>query len=179
VADDTDTGSLAELRTSARGWHGVQLAVLGFIGLCGVLKGSDESLPNWLQVLAGWLVLIALAVACVATVLVAFAAWPVYARAPQPDDSGEIRRTVGRLRIGIALTFVSVALTALATTAQWWPTEAESAPSSALVDVTTADGEVCGELEQIDGSNITLIADGQTVAIGLSEVVSLQSVTAC
>jgi hypothetical protein len=180
VADTTDTGSLAELRTSARGWHGVQLAVLGFIGLCGVLKGSDGSLPHWLQVLAGWLVLIALAVACLATVLVAFAAWPVYARAPQPDDPNEIRRTVGRLRMGIALTFVAVALTALATTAQWWPTEGESATSSALVEVSTADGEVvCGELEQMDFSSITLNADGQTVSIGVSEVVSLQSVTAC
>jgi hypothetical protein len=128
---------------------------------------------------AGSLVLGALAIACVATVLVAFAAWPVYARAPQPDDPNEIRRTVGRLRMGIALTFLAVGLTALATTAQWWPTEAESAPS-ALVEVSTADGEVvCGELEQMDTSSITLNSDGQTVAIGLSEVVSLQSVTAC
>jgi hypothetical protein len=178
VADTTDTGNLAELRTSARGWHGVQLAVLGFIGLCGVLKGSDSNLPHWLEVLAGWLVLVALAVACVATVLVAFAAWPVYARAPQADDANEIRRTVGRLRMGIALTFVAVALTALATTSQWWPTEGESA-TSALVEVSTADGQVCGELEQMDSSSITLNADGQTVSIGFSDVVSLQSVTAC
>jgi hypothetical protein len=179
VADTTDTGNLAELRTSARGWHGVQLAVLGFIGLCGVLKGSDANLPHWLQVLSGWLVLVALAVACLATVLVAFAAWPVYARAPQPDDADEIRRTVGRLRKGIALTFVAVALTALATTSQWWPTEGESGTPSALVEVSTADGQVCGELEQMDSSSITLNADGQTVSIGLTDVVSLQSVTAC
>ena len=178
MADTSDTGNLAELRTSARGWHGVQLAVLGFIGLCGVLKGSDSSLPHWLEVLAGWLVLVALAVACLATVLVAFAAWPVYAMAPQPDDTNEIRRTVGRLRMGIALTFVAVALTALATTSQWWPTEAESA-ASALVAVSTADGEVCGELEQMDSSTITLNSDGETVSIGLSDVVSLQSVSSC
>jgi hypothetical protein len=36
-------GRLAELRTSARGWHGVQLAVLGFIGLCAVLQGQADS----------------------------------------------------------------------------------------------------------------------------------------
>jgi hypothetical protein len=178
VADTTDTSRLAELRTSARGWHGVQLAVLGFIGLCGVLKGSDGSLPRWLQVLAGGLVLAALALACIATILVAVAAWPVYARAPQPDDQIEVRRTVGRLRTGIALTFLAVALTALATTAQWWPTESATS-SAALVEVTTAEGEVCGELQQFDTSGVTLTADGRVIAIGLGEVLSLRSVTVC
>lgn len=179
MADSSDTSRIAELRTSARGWHGVQLAVLGFIGLCGVLQRGHEDLPRWLQVLAAVLVLIALAVACVATVLVALAAWPVYAKAPQSDDQVEVRRTVGRLRIGIALTFVAVALTALATTSQWWPTKAESGSSAALVDVTTASGEVCGELQQIDTSGITLNADGQNVSFAFGEIVSLQSVTAC
>ncbi|HEU0287468.1 MAG TPA: hypothetical protein VFR22_10525, partial [Nocardioidaceae bacterium] len=151
MADSAETSRIAELRTSARGWHGVQLAVLGFIGLCGVLQRGHEDLPRWLQVLAAVLVLVALAVACLATVLVALAAWPVYAKAPPSDDDQvEVRRTVGRLRIGIALTFVAVALTALATTSQWWPTKAESGSSAALVDVTTASGEVCGELQQID-----------------------------
>lgn len=179
MADSSDTSRIAELRTSARGWHGVQLAVLGFIGLCGVLQRGHEDLPRWLQVLAAVLVLIALAVACVATVLVALAAWPVYAKAPVSDGQVEVRRTVGRLRIGIALTFVAVALTALATTSQWWPTKAESGSSAALVDVTTASGEVCGELQQIDTSGITLNANGQDVSFAFGEVISLQSVTAC
>ncbi|HKE69663.1 MAG TPA: hypothetical protein VKB55_10440 [Nocardioidaceae bacterium] len=176
--DSTDTSRVAELRTSARGWHGVQLAVLGFIGLCGVLQRGHEDLPRWLQVLAAVLVLIALAVACVATVLVALAAWPVYAKAPMADDQAEIRRTVGRLRIGIGLTFVAVALTALATTSQWWPTKAESG-SSALVQVSTANGEVCGQLQQIDTSGITLNADGQDVSFAFGDVISLQSVPSC
>lgn len=177
MADTTDPSRLAELRASARGWHGVQLAVLGFIGLCGVLQGGDEGLPRWLQVLAGGLVLAALAVACIATVLVAFAAWPVYAKSPLPDDQAEVGRAVGRLRTGIALTFVAVALMALATTSQWWPTE--SAASSALVVVGTADGEWCGELQQIDTSSVTLRADGRAIVIGLGEVTSLRSVTTC
>ena len=179
MADSSDTSRIAELRTSARGWHGVQLAVLGFIGLCGVLQRGHEDLPRWLQVLAGVLVLVALAMACVATVLVALAAWPVYAKAPVSVDQVEVRRTVGRLRIGIALTFAAVALTAVATTSQWWPTKAESGSSAALVDVTTASGEVCGELQQIDTSGITLNADGQNVSFAFGEVISLQSVTAC
>ena len=32
-----------QLRTSARGWHGVQLAVLGFIGLCGALHDAEAA----------------------------------------------------------------------------------------------------------------------------------------
>lgn len=179
MADSSDTSRIAELRTSARGWHGVQLAVLGFIGLCGVLQRGHEDLPRWLQVLAAVLVLIALAVACVATVLVALAAWPVYAKAPASGDQVEVRRTVGRLRIGIALTFVAVALTALATTSQWWPTKAESGSSAALVDVTTASGEVCGELQRIDTSGITLNANGQDVSFAFGDLISLQSVPAC
>ena len=71
------TDRLAELRTSARGWHGVQLAVLGFIGLCGVLQREGTGTPGWLQITTGILILVALALACVATVLVATAAWPV------------------------------------------------------------------------------------------------------
>ena len=65
-AVDTDPAQdrLAELRGSAKGWHGVQLAALGFIGLCGVLQTGDASDPMPLQVLAGILVLVAFACAC-------------------------------------------------------------------------------------------------------------------
>ena len=50
---------LAELRGSAKGWHGIQLAALGFIGLCGVIQTGDSTDPRSLQVLAGILVLVA------------------------------------------------------------------------------------------------------------------------
>ena len=50
---DQAPSRIAELRGSARGWHGVQLAVLGFIGLCGVLReGAGSGEPHWLQVLS-------------------------------------------------------------------------------------------------------------------------------
>jgi hypothetical protein len=119
------TSRLTELRSSARGWHGVQLAVLGFIGLCGVLQGTaGEDNPRWLQILAGWFVLLALVLSCVATALVASAAWPVYGstRVDQPDvgDEKEIRRTAYRLRAGIAITFVAVTVLAVAATSSWW-----------------------------------------------------------
>jgi hypothetical protein len=49
----SERGGLAELGRSARGWHGVQLAVLALIGLCGVLTDSDPGDPRWLRVAAG------------------------------------------------------------------------------------------------------------------------------
>jgi len=45
----------------------VQLAVIGFVGLCGVLKSGSDAGPTWLEILAGILVLIALVLACLAT----------------------------------------------------------------------------------------------------------------
>ena len=124
-ADDQSSSRIATLRASARGWHGVQLAVLGFIGLCGVLqRDAGAGNPHWLQLLAGLLVLGAFGLACVATVLVALAAWPVYAPRPHDaDEDTEVTSTSRRLRTGITLTYVAVAILALATSSSWWPSE--------------------------------------------------------
>src|SRR5687768_12057994 len=84
---------LAELRGSAQGWHGIQLAALGFIGLCGVIQTGDASTPWGLQVLSGMLVLVAFALACAGIYLVGRAAWPLYRGEPAPtagDDAAEI-----------------------------------------------------------------------------------------
>ena len=64
-------GRTNELRASAIGWQKIQFAVLGFIGLCGVLKGvGTSSDPRWLQIVAAILIVLALIVACYATFLV-------------------------------------------------------------------------------------------------------------
>ena len=133
---------LTELRTSARGWHGVQLAVLGFIGLCGVLSGGSAA-PAWLEWLSMWLALAALACACLATFLVGAAAWPLYrARAPASGEA-EIEKTSRRVTSGLALTFVAVILLALATASSWWPSDEDDD----RVQVQTASGQTaCGEL---------------------------------
>jgi hypothetical protein len=120
------TGRLAELRDSARGWHGVQLAVLGFIGLCGAINDGTPQNPTWLQTLATVLVLAALGAACLATFLVGRAAWPLYGpkrRVMPEDDDDEIRATSRRLTTGLALTFVAVVLLALGSLTSWWPRE--------------------------------------------------------
>jgi hypothetical protein len=174
-AVDVRETALAEqerLRTSARGWHGVQLAVLGFIGLCGALHDAAGAPgPEWVQRLAAVLVLVALALACVATALVASQAWPVGSR-----TDGGTRHPVGHLRLGIALTFVAVGLAALATSSSWWPASEDPA---GLVTVSTDQGTLCGPL--LDSADGTLVVDvsGQRVSIPLGRVSGLSPTSGC
>lgn len=169
---------LSELRTSARGWHGVQLAVLGFIGLCGALKGSggtDDA--AWLELVAGALVLTSLALACVATVLVASAAWPVYGSAgPVVTAEEEVRRTGRRLRAGIVLTFLAVVVLALATSSSWWPSQRGDGD---LVELSTAAGTVCGSLLDSAPGTVTVEAAGQRFVVSLGDVVNLRPAAGC
>jgi hypothetical protein len=62
---------------SARGWHTIQMAVLGFIGICGILRTTSSSAPHAVQWLAGALAVAALAVACTAIFTVGRIAYPV------------------------------------------------------------------------------------------------------
>jgi hypothetical protein len=180
-ADDQGQSRIAQLRDSARGWHGVQLAVLGFIGLCGVLQQhTGSSVPHWLQVLAGLLAVAALVIACAATLLVALAAWPVYGpRSSTADDDGAVAGTSKRLRVGITLTYVAVAVIALATSTAWWPTSA-SEEGASTVEVTTGAGQICGDLATPSGRGVLAIdAGGRVVELALSDVVSVTPVDSC
>ena len=68
---------LEKLATSARGWHTIQMAVLGFIGICGVLRTASSPAPRAVQWLAAALAVAALAAACVAIFTVGRVAYPV------------------------------------------------------------------------------------------------------
>ncbi len=171
------TTDIAELRTSARGWHGVQLAVLGFIGLCGALNSSGSDEPGWLQQLAGLLVLVSLVLACVATVLVASAAWPVYGAAHASVSAAEeIQHTGRRLRTGIVLTFLAVVVLALATSSSWWPSDNGDGD---LVELSTARGSVCGTLVDAEAGTVAVEASGQRVVVPLQDVVTLLPIADC
>jgi hypothetical protein len=183
--ENSSASRLVELRASAKGWHGVQLAVLGFIGLCGVLQGAaEQDGPHWLQVLAGVLVLVALVLACTATGLVATAAWPVHeleegAAAGVSVDT-LLHHTARRLRLGIAITFVAVVVLAAGATSSWWPEEA--APSrggASLVEVTTNDGAACGTLQDGGSGSIAIISGGRQVVVASGDIVRLRPVAAC
>ena len=166
---------LEQLRTSARGWHGVQLAVLGFIGLCGVLQRDRPGTPQWVQVLALVLVLVALALACLATVTVARVAWPLSpADADLDDDAAQLRR-------GLILTFIAVAVLALGTVSGWWPQSGgDGAGGSAQVAVTATDGQhVCGSLSDAGPGRIGITSGGSPVAVALGDVASVTPVDGC
>jgi hypothetical protein len=180
--DGETTGRLAELRVSARGWHGVQLAVLGFIGFCGVLEsgGSDDN-PHWLRVLAGLLVLAAFGLACTGTVFVALAAWPTYGPGSNTEgQSREVARTSARLRVGIVLTFVAVAVLAIATSSAWWPSGGSGGTDTSVVRVSTPAGEICGDLQESSRSGVLAVTvDGQVAEVSLSNVSAITPVNGC
>ncbi|MGW8767363.1 hypothetical protein ACWGN5_33220 [Streptomyces sp. NPDC055815] len=174
MTDDADD----RLQTSARGWLTLQLAVLGFAGLCGAIKSGGtgaSGAPRAVEAVAGALVLLALGVACVATYLVARIAWPVHAR-PTTDAV----RAGRRLRLGICLTFLTVLLVAVAASTAWWPEET-SPKAGALVEVSTASGTWCGTLRAGGEGVLGLeVADaGQSVSIPLGEVAALLPVGTC
>jgi hypothetical protein len=183
-AESSSASRLVELRASAKGWHGVQLAVLGFIGLCGVLQGAaGQKGPHWLQVLAGLLVLLALALACIATALVATAAWPVHELedgvAAGLSADNLLHRTAGRLRLGIMITFLAVVVLAVGATSSWWPEDTASSGGASLVEVTTNQGAACGTLQDGDPGTVTISSGGQQVVVPAASVVRLRPVAAC
>lgn len=177
---------LAELRASAKGWHGVQLAALGFIGLCGVLQQGESTDPLSLQMIAGILVLVAFAFACLGIYFVGRAAWPLYGSAGEDGvaDRSDVDRASHELRRGLVMTFVSIALVALATTTSWWPTEDKQAGAGGggQVQVQASSGEsFCGELAQpAQSGTLRIVVPGsQPVDVELARVASLQLVDGC
>jgi hypothetical protein len=179
VQDGTGDRSLRDLANSARGWHGVQLAVLAFIGLCGVLSDTDPRMPQWLEVAAGVLAGSALVASCVSIFVVAGVAWPFSSRAPGGDVPQAAAR---RLRSGIALTYVAVGLMALAASSSWWPTghHAQIEGSAATVRVTDQAGRTaCGTI--IDGpqATIRLATAGGTLELAANRLADIRPVDGC
>jgi hypothetical protein len=173
---------LAALRASARGWHGVQLAVIGFIGLCGVLQGGRPDNPMWLQVWSGILALAALVLACVATFLVARVAWPLYGgrEPPVTDEAAELERDGRRIKQGLVLTFAAVAVLALGTASGWWPQEDGGGGDGELVAVQATSGERwCGALEDAGQGRVGVSVDGTPVVVALGDLAALAPVDSC
>jgi hypothetical protein len=130
---------LAELRASARGWQSLQLAVIGFIGLCGVLQDGRPDNPKWIQVWAGLLALAALVLALVAMFVVARVAWPLYGgREPALAEAEAVAREGRRLRIGLVLTVASLAAVQAADGQSWCGALGDAAPGALRIEVEGA-----------------------------------------
>ncbi|HEX6570223.1 MAG TPA: hypothetical protein VF015_13705 [Acidimicrobiales bacterium] len=180
---------LASLVTSARGWHGVQLAVLAFIGLCGVLSDVDADVPRGLQVTAGLLALLALALACLATFIVARVAWPLTAASTTAGMPAEVAEGARRLRAGVALTFLAVVAMALAASVSWWPTDdgggatgdgGATGNGGGTVELTDrSGGTACGTLEVAPAGAVRLVTDEGTVDVRIDRLVAITPVDGC
>src|SRR5215469_14083735 len=93
-----------ELSASARGWHTIQMAVLGFIGICGVLRTADSPAPRAVQWVAAALAVAALAAASLAIFTVGRVAYPVDDAAAGDGAVPTAGQAAARLRAGIRLT---------------------------------------------------------------------------
>ncbi len=139
---------LERISSSARGWHTIQMAVLGFIGICGVLRSASSPAPHAVQWLAAALAVAALAAACTAVFTVGRVAYPVSDTADGASAMPGAAAAAGRLRAGIRLTIVALILVVIAALSGWWPAASTStSTSTAAVAVTAASGQAwCGPL---------------------------------
>lgn len=175
---------LAELRSSAKGWHGVQLAALGFIGLCGVLKTDAGADPWALQLIAGFLVLAAFVVACLGIMQVGRAAWPLYGPEPPPAaraDQLAVERASRQLTSGLALTFCSIALLAGATATAWVPRgdDGGDAPTAVVQVQTSAGQSACGSIADAPSGTLRVVTASQPIDVSLDAVASVRPVDSC
>jgi hypothetical protein len=111
--------ALAKLSASAKGWHTIQLAVLGFIGICGVLQ-STTSAPRGVQIFGAGLAIAALAVAVIAVFMVGQVAWPLF-DPTNLSPQERLMRVGAALNTGVRLTVVALVLIVVATLMGWWP----------------------------------------------------------
>jgi len=164
------------LQKSAREWQRVQVGVLGFVGLCGMLRGdSGEEQPLWLQKSGGLAAVAALVAAILAVTFVATIAQPFGAR------SISLQAPQRRLRIGIGTTFVALGLTVISALGMWWPHETNklTGGSGEYVVVVTNSGSSCGTLVGSAPGSLKLEVAGRLLTLPLSRVVAIQSVTTC
>lgn len=117
----TPGNPIEQLSSSARGWHTIQVAVLGFIGICGVLRTTSTSTPRAVQVLAALLAIASLAVACVAIFLVGRVAYPFNAPSDTSQRASEVAQARQDLQTGIWLTVLALILIVIAALSGWWP----------------------------------------------------------
>ena len=164
--------SLETLSASARGWHTIQMAVLGFIGICGILRTSSSA-PRAVQWLAGALAVAALAVACTAVFTVGRVAYPV---SDALDGDRAVAGGTARLRAGIRLTIVALILAVIAALSGWWPAPA----SNPAVAVTGTTGQAwCGPLVSGPADAISVRTPNCIIAVPTQAIAQVSPVGRC
>lgn len=169
-------GRLAELSASARGWHTIQMAVLGFIGICGVLRTTDSPAPRAIQWLAAALAVAALAAASLAIFSVGRVAYPVDDAADGTGALPSAGQAAARLRTGIRLTIVAVILAVIAALSGWWPAKA----GAAAVAVTGTNGQAwCGPLVNGPAGAISVRTANGVITVPAQAIAQVRQVAEC
>jgi hypothetical protein len=164
---------LEKLSSSARGWHTIQVAVLGFIGICGVLRTTGSPAPRPVQWLAAALAVAALAAACVAIFTVGRVAYPV---SDVADGASAVPGATARLRTGIRLTIVALILAVVAALSGWWP----AASTAAAVAVTATSGQAwCGPLVSGPASAISVRTAHGVITVPAQAIAQVRPVAQC
>ena len=167
---------LEGISASARGWHTIQLAVLGFIGICGVLRTADSPAPRAVQVLAAALAVAALAAASTAIFAVGRIAYPIGVTASDASSLPAAAQATARLRAGIRLTIVAVILAVIAALSGWWP----ASQATAAVAVTGTSGQAwCGPLVTGPAGAISIRTGNGIVTIPAQVISEVRPVTQC
>ena len=172
----TPADRLAELSASARGWHTIQMAVLGFIGICGVLRATSSPAPRAVQWLAAALAVAALAAASLAIFTVGRVAYPVGGAADGVSALPSAGQAARRLRAGIRLTIVALILAVVAALSGWWP----ASSSTTAVAVTAISGQAwCGPLVNGPAAGISVRTGNGVVTVPAQAIAQVRPVAQC
>ena len=170
---------LQELSASARGWHTIQMAVLGFIGICGVLRTTGSTAPRAVQWLAAALAVAALAAASLAIFTVGRVAYPVKDAADGASTPPSAGQAAARLRAGIRLTIVAVILAVIAALSGWWPAPASIAAAAAVAVTGTSGQAWCGPLVDGPAGAISVRTGTGVITVPAQAIAQVRPVTAC
>jgi hypothetical protein len=164
---------LERLSAAARGWHTIQMAVLGFIGICGILRTTSSTAPRAVQWLAAALAVAALAVACMSIFTIGRVAYPV---GDALDGDRDVAGGTARLRAGIRLTIVALILAVIAALSGWWPSPA----SSPAVAVTGTTGQAwCGPLVSGPADAISVRTVNGIITVPAQAIAQVSPVRQC
>jgi hypothetical protein len=167
---------LDKVSSAARGWHTIQIAVLGFIGICGVLRTTTSPAPRAVEWLAAALAVAALAAACAAIFTVGRVAYPV-GDATDGTDGTRAAEAAARLRTGIRLTIVALILAVIAALSGWWPAAGGETPS---VAITAASGQAwCGPLVSGPAGAVSVSTAAGVITVPVQDIAQVRPVAQC
>ena len=165
------------LNESAMEWQKIQLAVLGFTGVCGLLQNrGTNGMPLWLQTFG----LISAAVGFLLAVAAVFLVWTIADRADVLRLSGIRGRR--RLKVGIGMSLSGLTFVVLAALCSWWPhreAPSDTEGNDVVFVVTASFDSICGRVTDSRKGFVTLENNARRTQVPLNRVAALRLVQHC